>query len=80
MPMPVGAPCGWNRWPGHYTLQITDDGRGIPADYRVGVGLSSMRERAAELGGSCTIESPKGGGTLVKTTLPISSTALVGPG
>ncbi|NTU80802.1 MAG: histidine kinase, partial [Chloroflexales bacterium] len=31
-------------------LDIRDDGRGLPPDCRPGVGLSSMQERAAELG------------------------------
>ena len=34
-----------------------DDGRGLPPAPAVGVGLASMRERAAELGGSCSITS-----------------------
>jgi signal transduction histidine kinase len=61
-------------------IEIGDDGPGIPADHRVGVGLSSMRERAAELGGSCTIESADGGGTLIRAVLPLGSPALVRPG
>ncbi|HEX2300943.1 MAG TPA: histidine kinase, partial [Pseudonocardiaceae bacterium] len=32
-------------------VEIVDDGIGIPASARLGVGLHSMRERAAELGG-----------------------------
>jgi signal transduction histidine kinase len=34
------------------------------------VGMSSMRERAEELGGRCTVESVEGGGTLVRALLP----------
>jgi len=43
-------------------LEITDDGVGLPADRRAGVGLSSMLERAAELGGTCVIEPAPSGG------------------
>ena len=35
-----------------------------------GVGLVSLRERAAELGGRCTVECPPGGGTVVRAVLP----------
>jgi len=52
-------------------LAVTDDGTGLPADYRAGVGLGSLRERAAELGGACTIESVASGGTCVRASLPI---------
>ena len=47
---------------GHLQLEITDDGQGLPDAFRAGVGISSMRERAAELGGHCTVEpvSPRG--------------------
>jgi signal transduction histidine kinase len=50
-------------------LRIADDGRGLGDDHPVGVGLSSMRERAAEVGGTCTIESSNG--TEVRVVLPI---------
>ncbi|MDQ3935948.1 MAG: sensor histidine kinase, partial [Actinomycetota bacterium] len=36
-----------------------------------GVGLASMRERAAELGGTCTVEAADGGGTVVSARLPM---------
>ncbi|MBB4941167.1 signal transduction histidine kinase [Streptosporangium album] len=35
------------------------------------MGLLSMRERAAELGGTCVIGEAPGGGTLVEAVLPI---------
>src|SRR5262249_19023560 len=42
-------------------LEVDDDGRGIPASARAGVGLTSMRERAEELGGTCVAQAlPKG--------------------
>ena len=50
-------------------LEIADDGRGLRPGARPGVGLASMRERAAELGGSCTIESVSGGGTRIVVRL-----------
>jgi signal transduction histidine kinase len=52
-------------------LQVTDDGTGLPADYRAGVGLTSLRERAAELGGACTVQSLAAGGTCIRAHLPI---------
>ncbi len=52
-------------------LEICDDGMGIPAGARSGVGMTSMRERAAELGGACQIESVPGNGTRVTATLPL---------
>jgi signal transduction histidine kinase len=52
-------------------LEIVDDGVGIPAERKAGVGLSSMRERASELGGSCVVESVPGGGTRVVVRLPL---------
>src|SRR5215211_5168498 len=52
-------------------LEIVDDGVGIPAERSAGVGLSSMRERASELGGSCVVESIPEGGTRVLVRLPL---------
>jgi signal transduction histidine kinase len=52
-------------------LEITDDGVGLPADRRAGVGLSSMRERAAELGGKCVIEPAPSRGARVLARLPL---------
>lgn len=52
------------------TIRILDDGTGLPEQHRAGVGLHSMRERAAELGGMCTILPVPGGGTEVHAYLP----------
>jgi signal transduction histidine kinase len=59
-------------------VEIVDDGVGLrPAGRPVqaGVGLRSMRERAAELGGRCVIEPAATGGTCVRAWLPIGSHA-----
>jgi signal transduction histidine kinase len=53
-------------------LEIVDDGVGIPAGRSAGVGLASMRERAAELGGSCVVEKASKRGTRVLVRLPLS--------
>jgi signal transduction histidine kinase len=52
------------------TLEVLDDGIGLPANFRPGVGLVAMRERAAELGGSCSITTRPSGG--VKTMVRLS--------
>jgi signal transduction histidine kinase len=52
-------------------LEITDDGVGLPDERHLGVGLSSMRERAEELGGEFSVESPPGGGVRVVARLPV---------
>jgi signal transduction histidine kinase len=56
---------------GALTVDVEDDGRGLPDEHRPGVGLTSMRERAAEVGGTCTISSEPGGGTHVHAMLPL---------
>jgi signal transduction histidine kinase len=52
-------------------LEVRDDGVGLPADVHAGVGIVSMRERAAELGGWCTIELAPAGGTILRAHLPL---------
>jgi signal transduction histidine kinase len=54
-------------------LEIVDDGVGISTSAGAGVGLSSMRERAAELGGDCSIGPTERGGTVVRVRLPIAA-------
>ncbi|SEH01615.1 Histidine kinase-, DNA gyrase B-, and HSP90-like ATPase [Nonomuraea solani] len=50
---------------------VSDDGRGLPEAHRAGVGLGSMRERAAELGGICVVTGDPGAGTRVEVMLPL---------
>lgn len=51
-------------------IEVRDDGVGLPQAWRAGVGAASMAERAAELGGSCTISSDESG-TCVSAVLPL---------
>jgi signal transduction histidine kinase len=62
----LDEPAAW------LTLSIQDDGRGLSPSHGVGVGLVSMRERAEELGGTCTIEPVESGGTRVQARLPLA--------
>jgi two-component system NarL family sensor kinase len=59
--------------PGVLRLEVMDDGVGMPVDRVAGVGLSSMRERAEELGGSLAVELGTQGGTRVLACLPLSA-------
>ncbi len=52
-------------------VEICDDGLGLREDVLPGVGLNSIRERAAELGGTCVIETLPQGGTRVLARLPL---------
>ncbi|MFE7639497.1 ATP-binding protein [Kitasatospora sp. NPDC057518] len=56
---------------GHLELEVEDDGRGPDHGLPVhpGVGLQSMSERAAEIGGSCTVDALRRG-TRVHAVLP----------
>lgn len=55
---------------GALCVEIEDDGRGVESGARAGVGLASMRERAEELGGTCTIDRLAARGTRVRALLP----------
>jgi signal transduction histidine kinase len=54
-------------------LSIVDDGCGLPDEYHAGIGITSMRERVAELGGEFTLTAKPGGGTHVQVQLPLKS-------
>lgn len=57
---------------GSLALSIADNGKGMDQVYAAGVGLASMRERAAELGGSLAVRSCEDGGACVTATLPLN--------
>lgn len=56
---------------GALEVQVTDDGIGAGASWRPGVGIASMRERAAELGGTLSVEPTASNGTRVLAKLPL---------
>ena len=59
--------------PGDLCLEVVDDGQGLPNGVRAGVGLTSMRERAEELGGMCITTALPAGGTEVMARLPVAA-------
>ena len=53
-------------------LSVSDDGVGLPGQTRPdGIGLTSIRQRAAELGGQCTIGPAGSAGLVVSVRLPL---------
>jgi two-component system NarL family sensor kinase len=52
-------------------LRVSDDGRSFAANHTGGIGLQSMQERAAELGGTFSIHAEENGGTRVEVRLPL---------
>lgn len=59
-------------------IEVIDDGVGITSGAPAGVGLLSLRERAAELGGDAQVTSD--GGTVVRVRLPIATSTINGAG
>jgi two-component system NarL family sensor kinase len=57
-------------------ISVHDDGINLGAGWQAGVGLTSIRERAAELGGRCRIEHDRTGGR-VDVELPTGSPTLL---
>jgi signal transduction histidine kinase len=57
---------------GWLALTVADDGTGFGAEATAGVGLQSLHDRAAEVGGSLEIRSAPGG-TTVSSRLPLEA-------
>jgi signal transduction histidine kinase len=56
---------------GGLSIEVRDDGAGLPERMRAGVGILGMQERAAEVDGAVEIAAGAGGGTVVRATLPL---------
>lgn len=56
---------------GNLFVTISDDGSGIPQSHQLGSGLLNMHDRAARLGGSCTVSSGDRSGTTVRWIVPV---------
>lgn len=54
-----------------FTVDITDNGCGVPVNNARRSGLANMARRAEQLGGACEIVSPPEGGTRVHWTAPL---------
>ena len=58
-------------------LDVEDHGKGMdPPSGRRGLGLVTMRERAALVGGTIECVQPRGGGTLVRLRVPVEGNAV----
>ena len=58
---------------GTLTVQIRDDGIGGAAAAGGGSGLTGLRDRVEAVGGSMTLESPAGAGTILTVLLPVTA-------
>ncbi len=56
---------------GALEIEVGDDGHGVDGPWTPGVGLSSLRERAEELGGQWALVTDRGHGTRVTASLPV---------
>jgi signal transduction histidine kinase len=52
------------------SLEVRDDGVGLPSEAPGGFGLAGMRQRVEEAGGELCVEATAGGGTTVRVVLP----------
>ncbi len=53
------------------SVTVTDDGVGLSDTAPLGYGIQSMRQRARELGGDCSIKPSSTGGVVVTAVLPL---------
>jgi two-component system, NarL family, sensor histidine kinase UhpB len=61
---PAAQPAGRRGGRGSAWVRISDNGRGLDPDHRLGRGLTGMRERILALGGTLTVASGDGGVTV----------------
>ena len=54
------------------TVEVVDNGCGIPPEITRQSGLANMRQRAEQLGGTCEFSTPPDGGTQVRWSVPIT--------
>ncbi len=62
-----------NQANGDLRVRVFDDGRGLSPGAGSGHGLDSMRQRAADVGGSLLVEGASPHGTLVTAVLPLEA-------
>ena len=61
-----------SRVDGQVVLEVRDQGKGFPPSAaRSGIGLHSIRERMALVGGTASVQSQPGRGTTVRASVPI---------
>jgi signal transduction histidine kinase len=60
-----------------FLIEVQDNGKGLPIGQPTGVGLTSMRERTSELGGTLNIQSAPAQGTRVRACLPVNLSSWV---
>ena len=61
---------------GTLTVQVRDDGVG-GADTARGSGLTGLRDRVEAVGGTMTLDSPAGAGTILTVRLPVTTEHLI---
>jgi signal transduction histidine kinase len=61
--------------PNGIAVEVVDDGRGFDPQRTRGLGILGMEERVKRLGGSLTVKSAPGQGTILKAELPSPVTA-----
>lgn len=52
-------------------LIVSDNGKGLPADFKEGYGLRGLREKAVSFGGGIVFESEENEGTEIKISVPL---------
>jgi signal transduction histidine kinase len=57
--------------PARIELSVRDNGNGVQESSQAGFGLRGLAERAAQLGGACTLKPAAEGGALLEISLPV---------